>query len=191
MLVRTHSWPRSALARVLWLLPFAFSSLVQIDQAVPDTPGWRSLRGGDIALAEPAWERRQIHSMIREASATYGVDPALVRAVVWVESRYDPFAVSPKGARGLMQLTPATARHLGVANAFDPRQNVFGGVKYLSMLIDQHGGDVALALASYNAGPNAVRRHGGVPPYEQTQGYLRKIRQRFRGLPEPPPSGAE
>jgi soluble lytic murein transglycosylase-like protein len=145
------------------------------------------VRGGDIHLHPPAWERASIHALIREAATRYGVDPALVRAVVWVESRYDPYAVSPAGARGLMQLTPDTARAVGVANAFDPRQNVFGGVKYLSMLLKEHDGDLRLALASYNAGPTAVRRHGGVPPYTETQDYLTRIRRRFRRLPDVAP----
>jgi soluble lytic murein transglycosylase-like protein len=158
----------------------------------PELPsGLARYRGGDIVLPPPAWERRSILELIQEAAARYGVDPALVRAVVWVESRYDPYAVSPRGARGLMQLTPNTARSVGVANAFDPRQNVFGGVKYLSMLLKEHDGDLRLALASYNAGPTAVRRHGGVPPYGETEDYLTKIRRRFRRLPEPPAAPAE
>jgi soluble lytic murein transglycosylase-like protein len=145
----------------------------------------QEFRGGDIALPRPTWERRQLHGFIQEAARAYGVDPALVRAVVWVESRYDPYAVSPRGARGLMQLTADTAREVGVTNPFDARQNVFGGTKYLSQLIKRHDGDVALALASYNAGPATVRRFGGMPPYEETAEYLSKIRRRFRRLPQP------
>ena len=160
-------------------------ALARGDAARPEPPSFVALRGGDIELAAPAWGRSRIHALIREAAAVYDVDPALVRAMVWVESGYDPYAVSPRGARGLMQLTAVTAREVGVSNPFDPRQNVFGGVKYLSRLLKRHDGDVALALASYNAGPGAVRRFGGVPPYEQTQGYLTKIRRRFRGVPVP------
>jgi hypothetical protein len=153
----------------------------------PASPLPAKLRGGDIELPVQSWGRSRIHALIREAASLYGVDPALVRAVVWVESRYDPYAVSPRGARGLMQLTADTAREVGVSNPFDPRQNVFGGVKYLSQLLKRHDGDVALALASYNAGPSAVRRFGGVPPYDETQGYLVKIRRRFPRVPMPAP----
>ena len=168
--------------------------LVAGDSYVPEVPGLQGVRGGDIALPRPTWERQQLHAFIREAASAYGVDPALVRAVVWVESRYDPYAVSPRGARGLMQLTSDTAREVGVTNPFDARQNVFGGTKYLSRLIRQHDGDVALALASYNAGPATVRRFGGMPPYGETAEYLTKIRRRFRRLPDPaarpaPPEG--
>jgi soluble lytic murein transglycosylase-like protein len=162
-------------------------ALVRGDAVRPVPSAFVSLKGGDISLPAPPWGRGRIQALIREAASEYGVDPALVRAVVWVESGYDPYAVSPRGARGLMQLTEDTARELGVSNPFDPRQNVFGGVKYLSRMLKLHDGDVALALASYNAGPEAVRRFGGVPPFEQTQGYLVKIRRRFRGLPEPAP----
>jgi len=172
-------------ARVLLVLALALSPLAQGDSHPPEVPGTRDIRGGDIHLPRPAWERRSIHALIREAAAAYGVDPGLVRAMVWVESRYDPYAVSPRGARGLMQLTPVTAREVGVTNPFDARQNVFGGVKYLSRLIKRHDGDVALALASYNAGPATVRRFGGMPPYGETTEYLTRIRRQFRRLPEP------
>lgn len=162
-------------------------ALVKGDSYRPVSPIPTTLRGGDIQLPVASWGRSRIQALIREAAAEYGVDPGLVRAMVWVESGFDPYAVSPRGARGLMQLTEDTAREVGVSNPFDPRQNVFGGVKYLSQLLKLHDGDVALALASYNAGPNAVRRFGGVPPYEQTQGYLVKIRRRFPRVPMPAP----
>jgi hypothetical protein len=99
----------------------------------------------------------------------------LVKAVIQVESEFDPLAVSSKGAQGLMQLMPFTARRFGVADAFEPRQNIFGGVQYLRVLLDQFRGDVDLALAAYNAGENAVLRHGGIPPYKETRGYVRKV----------------
>ena len=157
------------------------------DPYVPEVPGLHGVRGGDIALPRPTVDRQQVYALIREAATAYGVDAALVRAVVWVESRFDPYAVSPRGARGLMQLTPETAREVGVTNPFDARQNVFGGTKYLSQLIKRHDGDLALALASYNAGPATVRRYRGVPPYVETAEYLTRIRRRFRRLPEPRP----
>lgn len=179
--------PRARVARPLLVLALTLFPLAATHS--PNRPTAEGfVRGGDILLPAPAWERGSIHALIREAAQRYGIDPALVRAMIWVESRYDPYAVSPRGARGLMQLTPTTARSVGVANAFDPRQNVFGGVKYLSLLLKEHDGDLRLALASYNAGPAAVRRHGGVPPFGETQDYLTKIGRRFRRLPEPPPA---
>ena len=177
-----------------WRIPFVLVAIAGAVLSVGDSfvlvpQGQRVVRGGDIALAaeRPTWERRSIHALIREAATTYGIDAALVRAVVWVESRYDVYAESPRGARGLMQLTAGTAREMGVKDAFDPRQNVFGGVRYLSRLIKRHDGDVALALASYNAGPETVRRFGGVPPFSETTQYLTRIRRQFRRLPVPPP----
>jgi hypothetical protein len=113
---------------------------------------------------------------IEAAAATWGVSPMLVRAVIQAESSFDRHAVSSKGAQGLMQLMPFTARRFGVADAFDARQNVFGGVQYLRLLLDMFGGDVALALAGFNAGENAVVRFSGIPPYKETQNYVRKIR---------------
>jgi hypothetical protein len=112
---------------------------------------------------------------ILEASAFHGVDQALVRAVIQVESEFDARAVSRAGARGLMQIMPQTAERFGVADAFDPRQNIFGGVKYLRKLLNLFNGDVSLAVAGYNAGEHAVQRHNGIPPYKETQGYVRKI----------------
>ena len=184
---------RGGRRRLLWVvaLVLAVLPLAVGDSYVPEVPGLKGVRGGDIALPRPTWERQEVHAFIREAARAYGVDPALVRAVVWVESRYDPYAVSPRGARGLMQLTADTAREVGVTNPFDARQNVFGGTKYLSQLIKQHDGDVALALASYNAGPATVRRFGGLPPYGETAEYLTQIRRLFRRLPElPTPTAA-
>jgi soluble lytic murein transglycosylase-like protein len=178
---------RGGRGRIVWagLLALALMAVARGDSYVSEVPGLQGVRGGDIALARPTFSRESIYAMIREAAVAYGLDPALVRAVVWVESRYDPYAVSPRGARGLMQLTSDTAREVGVTNPFDARQNVFGGTKYLSRLIQRHDGDVALALASYNAGPATVRRFGGMPPYVETAQYLTRIRRRFRRLPEP------
>jgi transglycosylase-like protein with SLT domain len=98
-----------------------------------------------------------------------------VKAVIAVESEFDPLAVSSKGARGLMQLMPFTAQRFGVTDSFDPRQNIFGGVQYLRFLLDMFQGDVALALAGYNAGENAVARFRGIPPFRETQSYVQKI----------------
>ena len=110
---------------------------------------------------------------VEDAAARHRVDPLLVHAVIAVESAHRPDAVSPEGAQGLMQLMPRTARMLGVSDPFDPRANVEGGVAYLRRLADEFG--TVLALAAYNAGPGAVREHGGVPPFPETRGYVRSV----------------
>jgi soluble lytic murein transglycosylase-like protein len=116
-----------------------------------------------------------LDAIIREAAARHNVDPDLVRSVIHVESGFNASAVSPKGAMGLMQLMPATARQLQVANPFDAAQNVDGGVRYLKDLLANNNGDVARSLAAYNAGQKAVDRHRGIPPYKETQDYVRRI----------------
>ena len=115
-----------------------------------------------------------------EAARRHGLDPALVRAVVAVESGFQPQAVSPKGAQGLMQLMPATARELGVADPFDAAANLDGGSRYLRSLLARYQGDLAKALAAYNAGMGAVARHRGVPPYAETRQYVRKVLGRYQ-----------
>jgi len=112
---------------------------------------------------------------IQEHSAAHGVSPDLVRAVIQVESAFNPTAVSSKGAMGLMQLMPATARELGVENPFLPEENIRGGVTYLRKLLDRYDSNVELALAAYNAGPGSVEKYGTVPPYRETQAYVRKV----------------
>ena len=128
------------------------------------------------AAEAPVAPDRAYDALIDEASAEYGVDPVLVRAVIRAESQFDPTAESGAGAKGLMQLMPILSKELGVQDPFDPRENIFGGVKYLSRLLDRHDGDVTLALASYNAGPRNVDRYQGVPPFRETRGYVKKIR---------------
>jgi soluble lytic murein transglycosylase len=113
--------------------------------------------------------------MIRTASRIYGLDHRLVRAVIKAESNFDPGAVSHKGAMGLMQLMPETARDMGVKDPFDPLQNIFGGVRYLKFLMNRFHNSLFLALAAYNAGPEAVAEHGGIPPFEETNAYLRRV----------------
>lgn len=128
-----------------------------------------------------------LQPVIEPVAAKYGLDPNLVAAVIWAESSGDPNAVSTKGAQGLMQLMPATARELGIGNVFDPHENVDGGAHYLRRMIDEQGGDLSLALAAYNAGPDAVRQHAGVPPYRETRDYVGKVMsayERARGADE-------
>ncbi len=116
-----------------------------------------------------------LSDLIGSVAARHGLDSRLVAAVIWVESSSDPSAVSRKGAQGLMQLMPETARQLGVTDALDPNENVEGGTQYLRRQLDDHDGDLSLALAAYNAGPQAVARYGGVPPYPETEKYVRRV----------------
>jgi len=116
---------------------------------------------------------------VLKACTLYEVDEALVRAVIEVESDYNRYAVSYAGARGLMQLMPETMQHLGVKNPWDPEQNIQAGTRYLKGLLQKFSGDKRLALAAYNAGPNNVIKYGDVPPYKQTENYVRKVMNRY------------
>jgi soluble lytic murein transglycosylase-like protein len=125
---------------------------------------------------------------IRQAAALYQIPEQLVRAVIKVESDYDPRAVSYAGARGLMQLMPETAAGLGVKDLHDPRENIFGGVRYLRVLANLFNGDLELTIAAYNAGDGAVIQYGGIPPYEQTRNYVVQVTRyyrRYRAIPDP------
>jgi soluble lytic murein transglycosylase-like protein len=113
--------------------------------------------------------------LIQKASDKYKVDYSLVKAVIKAESNFNHKAVSPKGAQGLMQLMPKTAQGLKVNNSFDPKENIRGGVRYLRFLLDTFKGDVALAVAAYNAGLSRVAQYGGIPPYEETRNYVSKV----------------
>jgi soluble lytic murein transglycosylase-like protein len=117
---------------------------------------------------------------IRQAAALYQIPEDLIRAVIQVESDFDPRAVSPANAKGLMQLMPETAERMFVTDIFDPRQNIFGGVRYLRVLANLFNGDIELTVAGYNAGEGAVMRHGGIPPFPETQEYVKRVLANYR-----------
>jgi hypothetical protein len=119
----------------------------------------------------------EYEAIINACALQYGVDKSLVKAVIHAESGYDPNAVSPKGAAGLMQLMPKTAESLNVSNSFDPKENIRGGVRYLKFLLETFKGDVSLALAAYNAGLSRVAQYGGIPPFQETRNYVAKVLQ--------------
>ena len=132
------------------------------------------------APREPEGQPRDLKSLAEAAAKRHGLDPGLVLAVVAVESAFRPDAVSPKGAQGLMQLMPGTAASLGVRDPFDPEQNLEGGARHLRGLVEEYRGDLTKALAAYNAGSGAVRRHAGVPPYAETREYVKRVLRRYQ-----------
>jgi soluble lytic murein transglycosylase-like protein len=149
-------------------------SNVRIDKptdvyAVSGAPSYVTTKPA-VASAAATYE-----ALVMEHAAKHALRPELVRAVIQVESGFNPRALSPKGAMGLMQLMPATARELGVRNAFDPSDNIRGGTTYLRQLLDKYHGNEELALAAYNAGAGAVDRHSGVPPYRETRDYVKRV----------------
>jgi len=155
------------------------SSLIQ--GVVPDEVADEIVEEVKAAVAaEPSTDGRDLRTLAMETARRHGIDPELVLAVVSVESAFRPDAVSPKGAQGLMQLMPGTARELGVKDPLDPAANLDGGTRYLNALLQQYKGDLKRALAAYNAGAGAVKRHGGVPPYRETREYVQKVLERYK-----------
>lgn len=146
------------------------SSLAAVRPA-PTSTGSR--RTGDIPVSYV--------SIINSACERYGVDPSLVHAIVKVESDFNPFAISRKGAMGLMQLMPQTASTMNVRNTFSPDENIEGGVKYLRYLLDRYEGNLSLSLAAYNSGETSVKKWGTIPPFKETQDYVKKIMQIYNG----------
>jgi hypothetical protein len=157
----------------------------------PTDPRYQRMPGLSGTLAGwfrlPETVRARYRDEIRESALRHGLNPALVESVIRVESAFNPTAVSRKGAQGLMQLMPQTASSLGVRDAFDPRQNIEGGVRHLRYLLGRYPGSLPLALAAYNAGEGAVNASRGIPPYVETQQYVRRVLELLAGTAEAAP----
>lgn len=168
------AWMRAAASR-------GYGPAIQVASLVPSAIGrLRPWCRTDVAPPHaPSPPPAEIVKLVNQTAPALGVDPQLVLAVIQVESAYHTNALSPKEAAGLMQLIPGTAERFGVHNAFDPADNIRGGVKYLRWLLAYFEGNVTLALAGYNAGEHAVDRHGGVPPYAETQAYVRLVHRLY------------
>lgn len=140
--------------------------------------------GASEASVLPSYSRNKnaFDSLIRQAAQQHGVSEGLIKAVMHTESGFNINARSPVGAQGLMQLMPATARRFNVINAYDPQQNIFAGAKYLSWLLKRFNGDTRLAIAAYNAGEGNVDKYGGIPPFRETQDYVRRVTSRYQNL---------
>jgi soluble lytic murein transglycosylase-like protein len=138
---------------------------------VPASTKYKLLRKANKAR----YSERKYDNIINKLCKKYGVETSFIKAMVKTESNFDPYAVSKKGATGLMQLMPEKAKDLSVKDSFDPKQNLDGGIRHVSYLIKKYEGDVRLALAAYNAGENAVKRNNGIPPFVETQNYIIKV----------------
>jgi soluble lytic murein transglycosylase-like protein len=163
----------------------ARSAAAEVNHYLGEQPGESSGTPLTNFVRGKAFSPQDIEAAIDQAASRHNVDPNLVRAVIKVESNFNPNAVSRKGAMGLMQLMPQTARQLKVANPFDPQQNVDAGVRHLKQLMENYGGDVKLSLAAYNAGQGAVARSAGVPHFAETRNYVKRITQLYYGGSEP------
>lgn len=168
--------------------------------------GWVDVQTGDVvkiepeeiftpipqpptaAASAPAAHQSPYHELIAAAASRYAVDAELITSVMEVESHFDPKAISLKNARGLMQLLPKTAARLGVTNIFDPQQNIDAGTRYLKELLQLYNNDLTLALAAYNAGPDKVQKYGDVPPYRETQSYVKQVKRKYQKSKSAPPT---
>jgi soluble lytic murein transglycosylase-like protein len=166
------------------------------EQKVPETVvRARVVNGDETPAAEPTAIPTGIDEAVERIAGQHSLPPQLIHSVIKVESNYNPYAQSVKGAQGLMQLIPDTARRFGVRNAFNPEENIQGGAKYLRYLLDLYNGNYPLALAAYNAGEAAVAKYGGIPPYAETQNYVIQVRRQLENAkkaaaakqPAPPP----
>jgi hypothetical protein len=169
-------------------LRIALDAVREIRPSLPPLPtdtGPRRTSGGTWRKEAGDYARH-----VRRSARRWRLEPELIVAVAHTESRLNPTAVSPKGALGVMQLMPSTARLMAVKDPFDPRQNIDGGARWLRMMLDRFKGDVDLALAAYNAGPETVKRYGGIPPYAETRRYVKLVREKMGRMKPIPPSGA-
>jgi TPR repeat protein len=154
--------------------------LKQVGDPVSKPPECLFDSDGHDIIAQAAADRRKVMELVLKLAPEYGVYPRLAMAVIRAESNFNPGAVSPKNAQGLMQLIPETAQRFNVKKPFDPEQNIRGGLAYLRWLLAYFKGDIILVAAAYNAGERAVDRHAGIPPYSETQGYVKRIREIYK-----------
>jgi soluble lytic murein transglycosylase-like protein len=178
----TTSMLQDVLARIQELTPQPVQQPAPVQATAPTATSFASVLQGSAATPAATSSAQPYGPEIDAAAQRYGLDPSLITAVIQQESGFDPNATSGAGAQGLMQLMPDTARSLGVANPYDPAQAIDGGARLLRQNLDTFGGDTSLALAAYNAGPGAVDRYGGVPPYPETQAYVQQILARTQSL---------
>lgn len=164
-----------------WLSSFALLRLFESLSALFSRSSTSSeqLSTSGVGNIENNENNKSFSEIIKRASQKYSVDERLISAVIKHESSFNPRAVSPAGAQGLMQLMPSTARALGVTDPFDAEQNIMAGTRYLRQKIDEFNGNLQLALAAYNAGSGAVRKYGGIPPYPETQAYVKRVMKSY------------
>jgi hypothetical protein len=175
--VTEHRWKPVPIANVR----AARSAVAEVNEYLGRTSSAASAPASFGNPARGNFTQAEIDAAVERAAQRHNVDPNLVRALIKVESNFNPNAVSSKGAMGLMQLMPQTARELHLTNPFDPDQNVDAGVRHLKKLMESYGGDVRLSLAAYNAGAGAVARSSGIPPFSETRNYVRRITQLYNG----------
>ncbi|MGN0438380.1 MAG: lytic transglycosylase domain-containing protein [Lachnospiraceae bacterium] len=161
-----------------------FNSILQketIVYAIPESSNSEKTTAV-LSSTDKTTSPESLEAFFQKAANEYGIDINLLKAIAKQESNYDPTAVSTVGASGIMQLMPSTAQEMGVENIMDPEQNIMGGAKYLSQMLQTFNGNVSLALAAYNAGPGNVKKYNGIPPFQETQNYVNKVLENYREL---------